>query len=115
MAEIHLNKREKEKLKKFVYFLKKHDAYEKYVYNLNNTQKKAYNGIERMTIPILIRYFSMGDFIYEAFYFNSTPEGAYFWHCVADDWLTFMYYSWDSNENTYNNPLTRNKKKNANF
>ena len=108
MAEIHLNKKEIEKLKKFIYFLKKNSVYEKYLYNLNHTKK--YDGDKRMTIPILIRYFSMGDFIQEAFFLNSTPEGAYFWYCIARDWQIFMYYSWDSNENTYNNPLTRRKK-----
>lgn len=108
MAEIHLNKKEIEKLKKFVYFLKKNNIYEQYVYNLNKTQKS--DGHNRMTIPLLIRYYSMGDFIYEAFYFDASPEGSYFWHCVSSDWLNFMYYSWDSNEKTYNNPLTRWKK-----
>ena len=105
---IHLNKKEIEKLKKFIYFLKKNNVYEKYLYNLNHTKK--YDGDKRMTIPILIRHFSMGDFIYESFFLNSTPEGARFWHSIAKDWLNFMYYSWDKERNTYNNPLTRRKK-----
>lgn len=105
---IHLNKKEIEKLKKFIYFLKKNNVYEKYLYNLNHTKK--YNGDKRMTIPILIRHFSMVDFIYEAFFLNSTPEGANFWHRIEKDWLNFMYYSWDKERNTYNNPLTRRKK-----
>lgn len=105
---IHLNKKEKEKLKKFVYFLKKKNIYEKYLYNLNHTQK--YDGDKRITVPRIIRHYSMRDWIYGAFYFNSTPEVADFWYRIEKDWSNFMYYSWDKERNTYNNPLTRRKK-----
>ena len=112
---VHLNNTEKEKIKKFVFFLKKKNIYGNYIFNLRTLPKHLYNGstkkYEKLTLSLLVRYYPMSEFFTEAFHTYSTTEGHQYWCNIEKEWRTFLYYSWDKERKTYNNHLTRNKKK----
>lgn len=114
MKSIHLNKDEKLKKRKLIFFLKQNNMYENFIHNMKNFPcytSLFYSG-EVKTLPIsldrLIREYPMSFYMSSAFKWDGlTREEMYKWRRIEGKWNLFIHYSWDKNLKTYNLALNR--------
>lgn len=82
--------KQKDKLKIFIRFLKKHKAYHKYLSNCfsNNGYYVRMNSMNQMTVNDFIKYELKNRclFINKAFVWDETNEGYGFWYTIYNEW-----------------------------
>ena len=82
--------KQKDKLKIFIRFLKKHKVYHKFLSNCfsNNGHYVRMNSRNQMTVNDFIKYESKNGclFINKAFIWDDTNEGYGFWYTIYNEW-----------------------------
>lgn len=89
----------------FLNFLKENDCFDKFKNNWYNLKRRScrgfnreYNNLELYLIPAdkfptLTWDYYYCNIIYDAFPWNSTPEGSNFWHKIHNKWMIYSVTS----------------------
>lgn len=86
----------------FLNFLKENDCFDNFKNNWYNITYRMDRGCSRANNAPMIYFFSLREehawgyyynIIYDAFPWNSTPEGSNFWHKIHNKWMIYSVTS----------------------